>query len=766
MPSMTGKHPKKKTEKIPITEGARPGIPGQSFFATLHRRPIVHLFLIFFLGMLIYSNTFHAPFQWDEEKYVVKNPWIKDLSYFTDISKAKGHELYYPLRSRYIGYLTFALNYKMNEFHVLGYHIVNITIHLFNALLVYFLVILTFKTPILRGSDFSKNSKYLALFASLLFVSHPLQTEAVTYIFQRLTSLVSLFFLASVVSYLKSRLSEKKKTEYFFYIVSLASAILAMKTKENAFTLPIAIILYEFLFFKGTIKERLSYLIPFCLILFVIPFTLLAIHKPIGEIIGHEVSKIGFQKIPRAYYFLTQFRVIVTYLRLLLFPVNQNLEYDYPLYRSFFSPAVFLSFVLIFGILCFSLYLIVFSRRKKPEWRLVGFGMLWFFLALSVESSIIPIPMLIDEYRAYLPSIGFFMAITTWGFYLIGRFENKKKQRVAISAAIGIILILSYATYMRNSFWKDKVTLWGDVVRKSPNKASAYINRALAYKEKNMYENSISDFKKALSLSPDHVLAHHNLGALYLKLGRLDDAMKEAQSVLNLSPNLVEAHLLLGMILGKKNRYDEGIHEFEVAANLAAQSSDVHNADFHHELATLYYQKGRFDDAMKELQIALDLKPDFAGAHKNLAVLLIKKNRFDDALRELQTAIMLKPDFAEAHNDLGSFYVNRDRLDEGMKELQLALKLKPDFPEAHKNLATAHLGRNRLDDALKELQIAIKLKPDFAEAYNDLGYVYALQGRMEDALLHFQRAVSLAPDNLKFAKNLQKAKGVIRPTRK
>jgi len=380
---------------------------------------------------------------------------------------------------------------------------------------------------------------------------------------------------------------------------------------------------------------------------------------------------------------------MVTYLRLLIFPVNQNLDYDYPLYKSFFSPPVFLSFLLIFGILCLAFYLIGLSYRKKTEWRLVGFGILWFFLALSVESSMIPIPMLIDEYRVYLPSVGFFIAITTWGFHQIQTYKNRKIERVVIPAVIGIVLILSYATYMRNSLWNDKVTLWDDVVRKSPNKASGYINRALAYKEKDMYENAISDFKKALSLTPNHVLAHHNLGVLYLKLGKLDDATREVQTVLNLSPDLVEAHLLLGMILGKKNRYDEAIHEFLVAEKLSARGSDVHHADFHLEFANLYYRKGRFDDALKELQIALHLKPDFAEAHRNLAVVLIKKNRFNDALRELQTAIKLKPNFADARNDLGYVYTLQGKREDALLEFQHAVRLAPENLEFARNLQKA-----------------------------------------------------------------------------
>ena len=170
-------------------------------------KPFVHLILIAALGLIVYSNTFNVPFQWDEEFYIEKNPIVKDLSYFLYPSKAKGFEQYGAFKSRYVGYLTFALNYKLNGLDVTCYHIFNITIHLLNAILVYFLVSLTFKTPFMQGSKLREQSQYIALFTGLLFVSHPIQTEAVTYIFQRLASLAAFFYLLSIVLYIKWRLA-------------------------------------------------------------------------------------------------------------------------------------------------------------------------------------------------------------------------------------------------------------------------------------------------------------------------------------------------------------------------------------------------------------------------------------------------------------------------------------------------------------------------------------------------------------------------------
>ncbi|MDP2167140.1 MAG: hypothetical protein Q8J64_02275, partial [Thermodesulfovibrionales bacterium] len=417
-----GKKIKKTTTYAPEKPTESAAVPSMNLLVESLRKPFVPLVLIALLGILAYSNTFNAPFQWDEQKFIVNNPIVKDLVYFIEPSTAENLELYPALKGRYVGYLTFALNFKIHGLDVRGYHVVNILIHIINSLLVYFLVLLTFRTPYLNNPLFLNNppspplakgglseGNLIALFSALLFVSHPIQTEAVTYIFQRLASLCAFFYLLSLLLYIKSRLTEKN-TRYAFYALSLLSAVLAMKTKENAFTLPLVITLYEFFFFKGSIKSRALRLVPILLTMLIIPLSLIGIDKPVGEIIsGIGTATEGYQGISRWDYFLTQFRVIVTYIRLLFLPINQNIDYDYPVFHSFFDLGVLLSFFFLLSVFGSAVYLFYHSKNN-PSFRLISFGVFWFFITLSVESSIIPIPMVINEYRLYLPSFGAFAA--------------------------------------------------------------------------------------------------------------------------------------------------------------------------------------------------------------------------------------------------------------------------------------------------------------------------------------------------------------------
>ena len=172
-----------------------------------------------------------------------------------------------------------------------------------------------------------------------------------------------MFYLLSLVTYIKSRLSTLPATRYTLYAVSLVSAILAMKTKEISFTLPVIVVLFEFMFFKGNIKKRMLYLLPLLLTMLIIPLSLIGTDKPIGEL--REAAQ-ETEEIPRWSYLFTQFRVIVTYIRLLFFPINQNLDYDYPLHHSFFEPNVFLSFVFLLIILALGMYLSYSKRYTLP----------------------------------------------------------------------------------------------------------------------------------------------------------------------------------------------------------------------------------------------------------------------------------------------------------------------------------------------------------------------------------------------------------------
>jgi tetratricopeptide (TPR) repeat protein len=624
-------------------------------------KSVTYIILLIVVSLIAYSNTFHAPFVFDDVLNIVENQQIKDLNNFLDSNALN--------QRRYLGFLTFALNYHVHGLEVTGYHIVNILIHIINGLLVYVLVLLTVRTPYFSaGTDRPPPGvSLMALMSGLLFVVHPLQTQAVTYIVQRFASLATLFYLGALVLYVRARLTESRGPSIAWYVGSVLCAVCAMKTKEIAFTLPVVIALYEVLFFRGKVTKRVLILLPLMLTMLIIPVSLIGIDTPLGEVIGDVSEKTRVQTVvSRGTYLLTQFRALMTYLRLVVLPVNQNLDYDYPIYDSFTNISVVTSFLVLAALFGVALYLLYRSVRTHttnhespaPLYRLIGFGILWFFITISVESSVIPIIDVIFEHRMYLPLVGVFIAVSTLVLWTMNKFTGKwhhiKKALTAI--VILIILSLSAITYARNAVWRDEITLWKDVVRKSPEKARPYHNLGQAYFISGRTNDAIREYKTALRIRPNYAKAHYSLGIVYYEVGLINDAIREYKTALGMRPNYAEAHNNLGIV---------------------------------------YSEIGRMNDAIKAFQTALKIRPNYAEAYYNLGLVHYKIGLMNDAIKEYKTALRIRPNYAEAHNNLGNVYFQLGQYEKALKEYQIALKLNPNLTGTSKNLKILYEELNR-----------------------------------------------------------------------
>jgi tetratricopeptide (TPR) repeat protein len=739
----------------------------------------VQILLIAILCLLAYSNTFNVPFLFDDKKNIINNPAIKDLS--TALEPLKEGAII-KSGTRYVGFLTFALNYALHGLNVTGYHIVNIAIHFINALLVYLLVHLTFKTPQMRGIDpESRFSDGIAVFSALLFVCHPVQTQAVTYIVQRFASLATLFYLFSLTMYVMARLPQmpvqtipadaqykpeagkgkdkanftkgkakvkardkakakakakvkvkddalvktqgevqtKKLSKRFptskvvFYALSVISAVMAMKTKEVAFTLPVVITIYEFFFFGGSWKKRILYLAPLLLTMFIIPLSLINIDKPLSEVMDDvgEATRVR-SSLSRWEYLITQFRVIVTYLRLLVLPINQNLDYAYSTYHSFLNPEVFFSFLVLLLIFCLGVYIFNRSRAGGTSIRLVSFGIFWFFITLSVESSIIPIRDVIFEHRVYLPSVGAFIGITTFAFSLVGRLKRRwpPVEKALILALTLIVVVLTGITYARNRVWRDPITLWEDVLRKSPKNDRPHYNLGFYYQEKGLIDKAIEQYQTAIKLNPDNERAYNNLGLAYQSKGLIDKAIEQYQTAIKLNPDNEKAYNNLGLA---------------------------------------YQSKGLIDKAIEQYKTIIKLNPDIPEVYFNLGLAYQSKGLIDKAIEQYKTIIKLNPDYLDAYNNLGLVYQSKGLIDKAIEQYQTAIKLNPDIPEVYFNLGLAYQSRGLTDKAIESYRACLRIKPKWEKPHYNLGYLYYKKGDMEKARREFGRVLEINPEDHK-----------------
>lgn len=523
------------------------------------------LFIFFFFsawGVLIYSNTFHASFHLDDYLTIVNNEYIhwNDLSvnkikFFLSGEAAADDRIMY---GRPLSYLTFGLNYYLGALDVWGYHVFNMTIHIITGFLLYIFLYQTLKLPVMNG-QYKVRASWIALISSTLWFSSPVQTEAVTYIVQRMTSMSSMFYVLSLIFFVRWRTSTSSM--YWIYPILMGLSFLSsIGSKPIAITLPVVIVLYEICFFqRGRWGDLARSKIVF-LVLIIMAILLFAVvdfqqYLPYGK----------FSIKERIY---TESRVIIYYITLLLFPFPErmSLYYDYPLSRTLLDP---ITTIISLAVLSFISIAAVLNIRKRP---LQAFLSLWFLLAVSAGSAAVRTE-LIFEHRLYLPSMAFFPFAVITG---VSVFEGKGDfaRKILVATLILVVAAYSINTYMRNSKWVDGYSIHSDSVRKYPENLLARLNLGVYYLNNEMYDDAISHLKRAVELHP-------RKGA---------------------------ARLFLGMAYYHKKFYVKAIKELEISMTMV--DFEKLNYDFFTALGNSYIIEGRFKDAEGAFKEALRLAPN------------------------------------------------------------------------------------------------------------------------------------------------------------
>jgi protein O-mannosyl-transferase len=397
----------------------------------LKRRPVIHhliaVGLVAGVALLAYSNTFHAPFHFDDRPQITLNPNIQ-IRVFTLDGLVQLVTNTYKETIRVFSFFTLAVNYYFGGFDVFGYHLVNFVIHVASGIFLYWFLLLTFNLPSLK-EKYGAMSYKVALFSSLIFISHPIQTQSVTYIVQRMASMAGMFYLLSLILYVKGRLTTGLlRILYFGGMVF--SYLLGVFSKENVAILPLFIALYEFYFFqKLDLSPRGKNIL----------FVLMGIVVVVGAF-GFifwgrryiDLTIVGYQyrTFTMSERVLTQFRVVLYYVTLLIYPhpSRLNLDYDFPISKTMFDPpTTLISILIIAGLMGYSIWV----ARKKP---VLSFFVLWYFGNLVIESSIFPLEM-VYEHRLYLPAVGPFVLFS---LMIIRGIEKLKYKTSFLKPTLGV----------------------------------------------------------------------------------------------------------------------------------------------------------------------------------------------------------------------------------------------------------------------------------------------------------------------------------------
>ena len=571
---------------------------------TRHTLPTATIIAV---ALACYAQTLDYPFQFDA------------VGFFAD--KTFPHELKAPIRSlwnsaavwsfnasRFVAFESFYLNYLANGVNPWGYHVVNLAIHIVNALLVYCFVALLGTIMARRGTRGTTAAwpePFVAWFTALLFAAHPIQTQAVTYIWQRQTSLAFTFYLLSLVLYLlwSSKLENGWRGMRVWPLLAagLLAGALAMLTKQIAFTLPVAVGLAEWFFVSGSLarlRKNIARPAAWLPLVAIIPgLTLLGLNREMVDIDSRSDNILSpFE------YLLTQFKVIVMYLRLLVWPVGQNVDYDISPARTFFEVAP--AFAVLLALVVLAVWLFRINRASS-------FGVMFGFLTLSVESSLFALEDLAFEHRMYLPTAGFFLAFTVLVFQAANGWLRGSVVFGLLAALVAVPMAM--ATIKRNEVWQDQQSLWHDVLEKSPAKTRSYSHLGILATERGDYDEALRMFQRGLAAKPDAMALKFFTGLVQERRGQLREAKAWFNKVLRLNPKHFGARMALAQLHTEQERYRRAKNEFEAALRIKPRSLRGHLA-----LARLLERMGKEKEAVDEYRQVLTIKPNHVEANRRM----------------------------------------------------------------------------------------------------------------------------------------------------
>jgi tetratricopeptide (TPR) repeat protein len=692
---------------------------------------LIAILLLLSFGLVAYSNSFLAAFHFDDFTRILENDAIIDL---TNLGK-----IYSYCKERFLTYFTLALNYRISKFDTTSYHIFNFLIHYSATFFLYFLLLETFETPAMKMVDLKFSKRLAAFLVAGIFLLHPLQTQSVTYVIQRAESMAGMFYLATLFFYVKGRLTTPSRAAAGYYVLMILSGVAASFSKATAVTLPAMIVVYEMFFFNTSIRE----LVRKKIILFAF--------IPAGVVVAYKLSFLlqrNFYYDPGSYftrkqYFLTQFSVLVTYLRLFFWPANQNLDWDYPVALTLFNARTLASLSLLIALV----FLAILAYRKH---RLLSLGIIGFFVTLAPTSSIIPIKDLIYEHRMYL-AVAFLAIGSVYAFFLgLVKLRDVSPRwfGVVLCLIIGAIFpLLASLTYARNEVWRSELSLWQDALQKSPNKfrphvnygralhaawgdaSSAkkhyeiasrlcshcytpYHNLAFIYWEEGNYQQAIALELEAIRLKPDYDAALYQMSRMYRELQQWDNARIYLERLVKRPMNsrflqayvdLLDVYLHLGLddksraLVKRMTSQQDGLPRLDYFRGVAlykledfagakyyllkqTESGSERNSSLL-MLGKIYYLEGEYELAEATFRKVLEGDQWSAAAHNNLAIILEKSGRFREASEHWKKVLIAEPFSIDASIRLVTIYNHLGDTAKRTERLGKILRLKPNSKE-------------------------------------------------------------------------------------
>lgn len=684
--------------------------------AVKKKRVFLCITLIIALGFVVYSNSLHGEFIWDDINLIRDNVFIKNHSYFPKlftehIGKGGGGEYFAYRPLQMAGY---ALNYYLSKLDVRAYHLTNMLLHISVALCIYWLINILFK------------NNTLSFFTALLFVVHPIHTGAVSYISGRADPQAALFILLCLILYIKNL----EKNNIITYVLMPLFYICAVLSRENALALLFLLPLYHYTFKKGLKIKNFLPVLGVAVAYAVFRLTVLK------HLFPHTITQTTLlQRTPGF------FAAITYYVKLLLLPFNLHMEYGYRQF-SFSDPAVIAGAVILFWSLKYAL-------AKKKKQNLIPFAIFWFFIALMPQSNLYPLNAYMAEHWLYIPSIGFFL-IGAWGLNLL--YAQKGLRILAIFSIASLLAFYSFLTIRQNEYWQKQMQFYEKTLRYAPYSPRFYNNLAVIYREIGRKEEAISLLKKAIELGPLYAEAYNSLGILYQEAGRNLEAIPLFEKAVELNPSHAGAYSNLAVLYCRTGKEQEALPLFRKALEI-----NPNFVDAYYNFAIYYGSRGNNEEAINLYKKLLEINPLYAQAYNNMGGLYQKMGKREEAVSSYKKALEINPRHVEAYSNLGVLYKDMGNTEEAMKMYKKAIEIDPGFANAHYNLGLLYKNMGKIEEAIASYKKALEIAPNFGKVYNNLAVIYYDKKQYALAIEYCDKALELGVEvNKRFLEELSR----------
>ncbi len=613
---------------------------------TWWRNPRILFSLVLTLGitLIAYLPSLSNGFTfWDDNVYVSENPMIFGLAW--DNIKAIFSQ---PVAANYhpITMLSFALNYQISGLDAFGYHLINLLLHLFNIVLVFYFVWLL-----------SKGKKWIALTAAILFGIHPMHVESVAWIAERKDVLYTFFFLLGLIRYLQYRIRKTSKN----YLLTFLFFVLSVLSKPAAVVFPLVLVLLDYWRYeqKATSPKHWNWqkiLLP------KIPFFLISLL--IGTITLQTQSEKAIVEMG-TFTVLQKFIFVcygfVMYIIKAFVPFDLAAHYTYPDLEASLPLSYY--FMPIGAVL-----ILIASYYSRKHTKVFFWGMLFFIVNIVLVLQFISVgSAIMAERYTYVPYIGLFIAFG-YGFDKLLHPPSNKKIFFPLAAIY--ILSLSYQSYERCKIWKTDETIWTDVLEKYPHSAIALNNRAAYYSKENQLEDAIVDFNNALQIHPKYFDSLIGRSNLYQKVGELDKSLADAQLAASIQPNDERSYICMGGVYFQRKEYDKSLKVSNKALNI-----NPNNADGRLNRAILYSIKNDFQKSLIDFNQFLQLRPNDAKGYLYRGVAYSKLGQLDTAIQDFSRAIRLMPSNGHAYFERSKAYLSKGNSTQALTDAQKAQSL-------------------------------------------------------------------------------------------